>query len=220
MSRPTLTAQIDACSATLSPESLDDWRIVVYKLQENHAEASKNSARYGGLLILAWATFYSVGIGIVTEGQVSSLKFPNPKMLLIAAPPLLGLLFYLWSSAMNSANLLALAFSESFKCILPEMYKRNLEYLLLSPSIWTVETVLEKEAEEAWINRFQDAWRDGLMIAAVIGSFAAVIHLSTVLWRVNVYHPASVTISVLVGLVLWLRGFVMARVANRMRNDP
>ena len=109
------------------PQQLDAFLSQIHTL---YSDAAKRMRQHLLLILLLWGVGYLIGAGIVEEGQVAAFKVGKVESLLVAWPPLLGVISYLLSTAVMAEGTLQRVMSRAYKHVLPKVYEHDLQYLL------------------------------------------------------------------------------------------
>jgi hypothetical protein len=202
-----------------SSGQLQDLRVFLHALRENHVLADSSLRRPAVTFTISWFVFTAIGLGLVEEGQLATFKISKVKNLLVMGPPLLGFLSYKLLIVAAAFRHLMLASSRCYKRLLPELHSENLEYLLAPPGIIGIEQHLEHLAKSALLNKMTSLWIFLLGVVTVLVPLIAIIYVSHVLWHESgIGRPLSVA-SIFTGLIFWIRGSLVTLIAHQAVDD-
>ena len=209
MNERTIQHKIDALFLDYSDARKDEIASFIAAVQANHAEAQQVLRRASLSFLLFWAAFYAIGSGIISEGQIVSLKVSNIKALMIAGPPVMGGLYYFLSASGSATMYFSDALSHIYKHILPRAYQLDLEFMLAPPTLFSVELLLQGQSSSNWLNRTGKIWRLGLLRVIFFGAVLAIAHVSYLMMTSGSSNIYLRILSLLIGGTLWLRGLLL-----------
>jgi hypothetical protein len=200
--------RIDKFFETIPTKDSDAVKEFVKNLYESYCLAEKATQRQLFLTVTAWAVFYAIAQGIVSEAQIASFKISNVRYIAVLGPPVIGFLSYtLASSAFISLNL-GIAFWQCIKHLLPQAYELDLERLLGPPTFLRAEK-MSKHGEHQ-VHQFASMVWGGLFVAfGVIGTFVALVHVSYLTWSLDPLSRIVRVVAIVVGVTAWARGTLL-----------
>jgi hypothetical protein len=161
--------------------------------------------------IFAWGLFWAVGAGVISEGAVASMKFASPKWILLAAPPVVGALFYLCMASFAAATLLGRVMKSILVNTWPELGRLGLIEVTLLPTITNIERFLANNLVGAGrISKVNLVWLTAVILTFGIASLMSQLQM---IWFAVALYPGSLWAavgSVIMGVVLWVRGFFVS----------
>jgi hypothetical protein len=209
MSKKTIQKKIDALFEHDVEAHKDEIKSFVETIQTNYSEAEQLFRRAFMSFLLFWTAFYAIGSGIISEGEIVSLKVSNIKTLLIAGPPVMSALYYFLSASGSAAMYFNGALSQIYKHILPKAYELNLEFMLAPPTIFSVELLLEGQSSYRWLNRIGYAWRFILLHLIFFGAIIPIGHVSYLMMASGTSSWYLRIFSLVIAIILWLRGLFL-----------
>ena len=216
MNKQSIRDKIDALFTDAQEGKFEDLRSFVNTIRANQTEADTRLRRAAVAFVSAWAVLFAIETGLVEEGQVASFKIAKIKQLMLAGPPLLGLLSYSLLSSSAASQYLLTIMSRCYKNLLPKAHELGLEYLLPSPNVVGVERYFKRSIMVPWLNTISSIWTRFLEILLVIGPIVGISHVSYMLWKSGLFTWILVIISILVGILFWIRGIFLIRSAREL----
>ena len=201
-----ITEKIDELFTDIAPDRQEEIKSLLVNMHANLCDSGKSFHHSFVAFIVLWAVFYLIGNGLIQEAELFSLKVGKITTLTIAGPPILGGLFYSMLSSLAATEYLMSAISRVYKHVLPKVYSLDMEYLLAPPTFFNVERFLNGEATSKWLNSFTEGWIVGLAIVPLLGTIAALVHVSYLLWVNAPFSKYLMIASIFTGAVLWIRG--------------
>lgn len=179
------------------------------RVQSNYDEAIRTATRYLLLMVATWFLTYAIHEGWIEK--IEWLGFDFNRKMTIAAPLLIGLLNYGLQSALAGAVVLWEAISRRLRYVLPTAWKHNLDDFLAPPTFSNVERMLEPRIEFKPLSLCSRAWFVIVTVMIFGGSLAGLLHATYLLFRPpHVTHWVVILISGALGMVAWIRGFVLS----------
>jgi hypothetical protein len=218
MKQQTLQARIDDLFKEDLKDKKDEIKFFIERVHTNYADSEKLFRRYTLTLLLFWAVFYAISIGLVEEGQVVSLKLHNVSTLLIAGPPVMGALLYFLSTSLVASAYLSRALSQIYKNILPKAVDLKLENLLAPPTPMGVEKYIGGQSPSRLLNILNGCF---LGIAFQFFGFASLIaflHISLLVWSADMFPVALRVFSLTIAGFFFFRSCVL--LATAMSTAP
>ena len=178
-------------------------------------EAVRAVARYFVFWALSWALFYAVATGAISESTVASFKVINPRWILVAAPPLMGSLFYLiatatWSSAIRMSVMRRLRTKRW-----PSLAASGLINLMLTPSIINTEWFLAFDFKASRDRTISVIWVSCVTMAFFFASFYSLWQTIEFVWRLYPGSAEVTYISIAIGVLFWARGLSAAQALSK-----
>jgi hypothetical protein len=131
--------------------------------------------------------------------------------MIVGSPFVIGLFSYGVLSAMAGAIVFWEALSQSVCKMLPTAWKHSLDDLLAPPTFSNIERMLESRRKEKLLSLFSQVWFAFIGLTMLIGSLFAIGHTTFLFFKAALpdIKPAFGGVSALLGLIAWLRGFVL-----------
>lgn len=214
MQRATLPSRLDEFF-THPDLPKDDVRFFVESLQASLHEADRKLHRSTLSFVAAWFVFYALATGMVTEGDVSSFRIGELKLIPIFGPLVLGGLAYHLLVCAAAQRTYFDALSNSAKHLLPKAYELDLELLLAGPSVIGTERTLGSEGGPWWAEWISARWIELLSFSAALVPLLALAHVSWLMVETHRF-PVWTEITVIVlGLLLWAKGIHAVLLSTR-----
>ena len=204
MTNRTVQKRVDALfesSASTTPELLAAF---VKELYESYSQSEKALQRSFVYVFSAWAIFYAIAEGLVSEASVSSVKVSDLKYITLLSPVVLAYLVYNLSAINFLANIQHAAYNHCMSKLLPGAYEQDLEQILGPPTFLKAERLVLR-GESRLQSSVGEITQILIVLLFLIGTFAAVGHSAWLAWNLPTlpwYLRAS---SISIAVVIWLR---------------
>jgi len=205
----TIRQKIDALFTNQDRVSSEEIRALQAVIQENYRRAVEQTKKGTAAFIVSWVTFCAISIGVVSGGTFGSITIGQVKSLLLAAPILLGWLFYYTTLSLTAAGYLRAAMTQIFKYSFPEAHSLGLDRLLLTPTMFGTEYYMRQQSSLRWLNRVSSFWLISLRIGIVLGGALLFVHGTAAMWFDAPFNGSWLTLVTVVGSVCWIRGFLL-----------
>ena len=196
-----------------------DWnRLFLEKLHASYEEADRIAHQHLVRVIVSWVIAYSIGVGLIEEGEIGAFKVSKIKSLLVLAPPIIGYYGYALSNTMVLAVTLRHALFQCYKHLFPKLYDLNLEKLVVTPSFLNIENFfpIDQDSPIAYI---QSIGHWVIAYGLVFGSLLPLLHSVHLLWITRTWPWYATVISATIGITLWLKGLTFWTLALKYNGD-
>lgn len=197
-----------------NPEEL---RFFLGRLHESFSEAHKGMLRHFITLPLIWAVAYAIREGIISGGEIASFKLEKLELLLLLAPLALGIIGYLLLASINTQSILWQALNRSYKHVLPTAYKLELTQMLVAPSLLGMENLLEPRNTQGFAKKLSQAVWYAVAAYVLVVPPLAILHCAYLAWSLGKLSLLYLALFILMGIMFWVRGFVLLLSNYEMR---
>lgn len=187
-------------------EQIKTFTLTVY---ENYKQAVVQSKRGQFLFLLAWWVFYGIQADIIGTVSLGPASAHRVKSFTLAAPLLLGWLFYYIALSITAAGYLRVVIENNLKHMLPKAHEMGLARLMLVPTMFGTEYYVGEQSHVSWLNTVTKVWLWVIRLALIIGGFLVFAHGVWIAWTTTSVSLGWKALVTIVGATCWLRGFVL-----------
>jgi hypothetical protein len=112
---------------------------VLSRLYQNMDTAEKKLHIRITSIVAIWIVAYGVHLGVFSEASLATFKATSLKPFIMAAPLMVGILFYGALSSFSGMACYQMAVQRIFKNTSKRIYENNIEFLLLPPTVFSIE---------------------------------------------------------------------------------
>jgi len=197
----SIPSKIDELFIAHAGDRPDALKAYADRLLSVYGECRKAEAKSFVLLVLVWLGAVLVGMDVVAEAGVSSVKLKNSKYLLLLAAPGIGFfghnLIVLFARTIN----LWQAIRQCYKHMLPKAYELDLEDFVLPPSFDDMARISLKRWSKA-----SGVWTLGITLMVILLPGVLIAHLCFLLYG-DPFAPVWLRVaSPVAGFSLWVHG--------------
>lgn len=187
----------------------EDIRFFVEKVHSNSVAAEKASNRRLFSIFFSWFVTWAIGTELISEAALGSFKFQSMKSLLLIVPPLMGILYYL----LTTSRLALAKLDTIIKCYCKNTFAdyrhQNVFRLMLSPDFSTIEDYVLFTTHRKPARFFAIGSMFVFYFLIWFLPIAAFTHASYLLSISKIWHWATSSLSIFIGLLFWLRSIVL-----------